>query len=67
MMFINQSPTIHEKISNIRNVLKPISVLMAAGTITKTGNLAMTFHKSAGEENPYVWFGYGQLKIFDHT
>ena len=27
----------------------------------------MTFHKPAGEENPYVRFGYGPLTICNHT
>ena len=40
---------------------------MATGAITKTGTLAMTFHKPAGEANPYVWFGYSPLTIFNHT
>ena len=30
----------------------------------KIGTLALTFHKPAGEENMYVRFGYGSLKIF---
>ena len=29
-----------------------------------TGTLAMTFHKPAGEANPYVQFGYGPQTIF---
>ena len=37
--------------------MKPINVLVTTGATTKTGTLAMTFHKSAGEANPYVWFG----------
>ena len=31
------------------------------------GNLTTTFHKSAGEANPYVWFEYGPHKICNHT
>ena len=27
---------------------------------------AVTFHKPAGEANPYFWFGYGPQKIFNH-
>ena len=27
----------------------------------------MNFHKHEGEENPYVWFGYVPLTIFNHT
>ena len=40
---------------------------MATGAITKTGTLATTFHKPAGEANMYVRFGYSPLKIFNHT
>ena len=32
-----------------------------------TGTLATTFHKPTGEENLYVWFGYGPQKICNHT
>ena len=42
--------------------LRPINVLMMTDEITKTGTLATTFHKPAGEVNPYVLFGYGPLK-----
>ena len=45
--------------------LKLIYVLMVTGAITKTSTLATISHKPAGEENPYLWFGYGQL--FNHT
>ena len=47
--------------------MNKINVLMDTGEITKTGTLAMTFHKSAVEANPYVRFGYAPLKIFNHT
>ena len=47
--------------------MKPINVLMATGAIAKTGTLATTFHNPVGESNPYVWFGYGSLTIFNHT
>ena len=47
--------------------MNPINVLMATGTITKTVTLVTTFHKPAGKENPYVWFGYGPLTICYHT
>ena len=40
---------------------------MTTGEITKTGTLAMTFHKSEGGANPYVQFGYGPLKVCNHT
>ena len=32
-----------------------------------TGTLAIKFHKPAGEENPYVRFGYVPQKISNHT
>ena len=47
--------------------MKPINVFIAIGAITKTGTLATTFNKPAGEANPYVWFGYAPLKIYNHT
>ena len=47
--------------------MKPINVLIAKGTITKSGTLAMIFHKPVVEENPYIWFGYGPLIIYHHT
>ena len=47
--------------------LKSINVLMASCEITKTGTLAMTLHKPEGEANPHVRFGYGPLKIWNHT
>ena len=31
------------------------------------GTPAMTFQKPAGEANPYVWFGYGSHKIYNHN
>ena len=40
---------------------------MATDEITKNGTLSMTFHKPAGEENPYVRFGYGPLKDCNHV
>ena len=40
---------------------------MVAVEITKNGTLATTFHKPSGEANLYVWFGYGQMKIWNHT
>ena len=66
-MFMNQSPTIHQKCQIWGTSLKPINILMSTGEITKTGNLDTTFHKPAEEENPYVRFGYGSLKICNHT
>ena len=47
--------------------MNPINVMIATGEITKTSTLATTFHKPAGEANPYVWFGYVPLTIFNHT
>ena len=47
--------------------LNAINLLIARGAITKTGTLAMTFHKPAGEANQYVRFGYGPLSICNHT
>ena len=35
--------------------------------MTKTGNLATTFHKPEGESNMYVWFGYISMTICNHT
>ena len=32
-----------------------------------TGTLATSFQKPLGEANPYVRFGYGPLKNFNHT
>ena len=40
---------------------------METGEITRTGTLATTFHKPVGEENWYVRFGYGPMKICNHT
>ena len=37
------------------------------GEITKTGTLSTTSHKTAGEENMCVRFGYGPLTICNHT
>ena len=44
--------------------LKTINILMTTGKITKTGNLAATFHKPVGEANTYIRFGYVPLAIF---
>ena len=32
-----------------------------------TGTLGTTFHKSSGEENPFVQFGYVPQTICNHT
>ena len=40
---------------------------MATGEITKTDTPAPNFHKHSGEKNPYVWFGYGTLTIWNHN
>ena len=37
---------------------------MMTGELTKTGTLTTTFHKPAGESNPYVLFGSIPLTIF---
>ena len=69
-MFINHPPKIHQKYQTWRtwgNDLKPINVLMTTVAITKNGKLATTFHKTSGGENTYVRFGYGPLKIYNHT
>ena len=47
--------------------MKPIDVLMATGAIPKTSTLATAFHRTIGEENPYVLFVYGPLTICNHT
>ena len=47
--------------------LKPINVLMAIGATPKNVTLTTTLHKPAGEENPYVRFGYGALTICNYT
>ena len=47
--------------------LKPINVLMTRCEITKTGTLAMNFHKFVGEANPYVLLVYNPVTIFYHT
>ena len=44
--------------------LKPTNLLIITGEIKKTDNLATTFHKPAGEENPHVRFGYFPKKMF---
>ena len=41
--------------------------MITTGEITKTGTLAKNVYKPAGEANPYVWFGYGPLTIFNNT
>ena len=46
--------------------MKPINLFITTGETIKTGTLVTTFHKPAGEENPYVWFGYVPLTIFNH-
>ena len=60
-------PTKLQTLINSGTDLKPINIFMATGKITKTGTLATTFHRSTGEANPYVRFGYGPMTIFDHT
>ena len=40
---------------------------MSTGVITKTGTLAMTFHKYEGAVNPFVWFVYFPLEFCNHT
>ena len=40
---------------------------MVTGEITKNGTLAKTLNKPVGGSNPYVWFGYSPLKLFNHT
>ena len=47
--------------------MKTINLLMEKVDITKPGTLVTTFHKPAGEENLYVRFGYGPLRILNHT
>ena len=66
-MFINQLPKINKKCQARGTALKPINVLIATDEITKTDTLVMIFQKPAGEENPYVQFGYGLLTICNHT
>ena len=64
MIFINKSPKPTKIFKLEELVLKTIKALPVTDEITKTGNLATKFHKYAGEENPYVRFGYVPLKIF---
>ena len=40
---------------------------MATGATPKDVTLTTTLHKPAGEENPYVRFGYGALTICNYT
>ena len=56
VMFINISPTIHPKFSNFRNFLESIQFIDGYRQKKKTVNLATTFHKPAGEANPYFQF-----------
>ena len=47
--------------------LKAINIFILTGSITKTWTLAKIFHKTAGEANLYVWFGYSPLTIYNNT
>ena len=52
---------------NWLTALKPINLFMATGARTKNVTLDMALHKPVGWANPYVWFGYVPLTIFNHT
>ena len=42
-------------------------VYVSLTDINKKCTLATNFHKPEGVSNPYVWFGYGPLKICNQT
>ena len=65
-MFINQSPTTHQKSQTWGTPFKWINVLIETGVIKITGTLNTTFHIPAGEANLYVCFVYGPLTIYNH-
>ena len=66
-MFINHFTTIDQILSNLSNFLEAGQYIDGNRSITKTVTLVSTFHKLAGEANPYVWFGHGPLTIFNNT
>ena len=64
--FIQHLPTQLQILITWGTALKQINSLIVTGEITKTGTLATTFHKPAGEANPYVRFGCSPLTICNH-
>ena len=55
-----------EKLNKLRNHLEA-NQCIDGDREKKNGTLAKNFHKPAGGVNRYAWFGYGPLKICNHT
>ena len=54
--------------NNLKEVLYQINKSIESNKSEQpTVTLTLTFHKPVGEENPYIRFGYGPHKNFNHT